>query len=66
MIPNNILKLITKFNPDLQRLQGINTPDELAQLLLNSGKVNQQQVNQAKQMWKNPNVQREINQRYGI
>ena len=32
-------------------MQGISTPDEMAQYLLNSGMVNQNQVNQARQMW---------------
>ena len=61
MIPNNILKILGKFNPNVQAMQNIKTPDELAQYLLNSGKVNQQQVNQAKQMWKNADVQNRIN-----
>ena len=53
MIPNNILQAIGLINPkmNVQNMQGISTPDEMAQYLLNSGMVNQNQVNQARQMW---------------
>lgn len=64
MIPNNVLQLISKINPDMNALQNIKTPDEMAQYLLNSGKVSQAQVNQAKQMWNNPQIQQAINNRY--
>lgn len=64
MIPNNVMQMISKMNPDMNALQGIKTPDDMAQYLLNSGKVSQAQVNQAKQMWNNPQVQQMINSRY--
>ena len=64
MIPNNVLNMLGRFIPNMNELQKVNTPDDLAQLLLNSGKVNQQQVNQVKEMWKNPQVQKMINSRF--
>ena len=64
MIPNNIMQMISKMNPDMNALQNVKTPDDMAQYLLNSGKVSQAQVNQAKQMWSNPQVQQMINSRY--
>ena len=63
MIPNLIMNMISKI-PNIGNLQNINTPDELAQMLLNSGKVNQAQVNQAKQMWNNPQIRQQINNQY--
>lgn len=50
-MPNNIMDLLRRFNINPSELQGIKTPDEMAQFLLNTGRVNQVQVNQAKQMW---------------
>ena len=64
MIPNNILNMISKFNPNIKELQNINTPDGVAQFLLNSGKVNQAQVNQAKQLWNQPNIRQMIQSKY--
>lgn len=64
MIPNNVMQLVSKISPDMNALQGIKTPDEMAQYLLNNGKVNQEQVNRAKQMWNIPQVQRMINHKY--
>lgn len=64
MIPNNIMQMISRMNPDMNALQNIKTPDDMAQYLLNSGKVSQAQVNQAKQMWSNPQVQQMINSKY--
>lgn len=64
MIPNNIMQMISKMNPDMNALQNVKSPDDMAQYLLNSGKVSQAQVNQAKQMWNNPQVQQMINSRY--
>lgn len=57
MIPNNVFNMLAKFNPNMAVFQNMQTPDEVAQYLLNSGKVSQAQVNQAKQMWQNPQVQ---------
>jgi hypothetical protein len=35
----------------MNEIKGIKTPNDFAQYLLNTGRVNQYQVNQAKQMW---------------
>lgn len=64
MIPNNVMQLVSKISPDMSALQGIKTPDEMAQYLLNMGKVSQEQVNRAKQMWNNPQIQQMINNKY--
>ena len=61
MIPNNILQMLPQ---GLQGIQNINTPDELAQILLNSGKVNQSQVIQAKQMWNQPNIRQMVQNKF--
>lgn len=65
MMPNNILQILSQFMPNIQQFQDINSPDELAQKLLNSGRVNQAQVNQAKQMWnQQPNIRQMIQNRF--
>lgn len=64
MIPNNIMSMVQKMNIDMNALQNIETPDDMAQFLLNSGKVSQAQVNQAKQMWNNPQIRQQINSKY--
>lgn len=61
MIPNNILQMLPK---GMQEIQNVQTPDDLAQMLLNSGKVNQSQVIQAKQMWNQPNIRQMIQNRF--
>ena len=61
MIPNKILSMLG----NVGNLNNVKSPDELAQFLLNSGRVTQAQVNQAKEMWKNPQIQQMINQKYG-
>ena len=66
MIPNNVFQILSQFVPNARQFQNIRTPDELAQQLLQSGKVTQQQVNQVKQMWNQPNIQQMIHNRYGI
>lgn len=48
----------------MNHLQNVNTPDELAQQLLNSGMVSQNDVNKAKQMWNQPNVRQMINSKF--
>ena len=63
MIPSNIMNMMGRFNINLNELQNLKTPDDVAQYLLNSGKVNQAQVNQVKQMWQNPNIRQQISQR---
>jgi len=62
MIPNSILQAIGLINPkmNIQNMQGISTPDEMAQYLLNSGMVNQNQVNQARQMWNKPDIRQMV------
>lgn len=50
-MPNNIMDLLQRVNINPAEIRGIKTPDEMAQFLLNTGRVNQAQVNQAKQMW---------------
>ena len=50
-MPININDLLRRANINPSEIRGIKTPDEMAQFLLNSGRVNQAQVNQAKQMW---------------
>lgn len=67
MIPTNIMQFLSKMNLNIQNMQNINSPDDLAQMLLNSGKVKQAQVNQAKQMWNNqPNIRQMIFNKYGF
>ena len=60
MIPSNILNMLTKNNSDISAFQNMKSPDEMAQYLLNTGKVTQEQVNQAKQMWSNPQIKQQI------
>lgn len=62
MMPNNIFQMLSKMN--LNGLKDVKTPDDVAQLLLNSGRVSQAQVNQAKQMWEQPNVRQMIQSKF--
>lgn len=64
MMPSNVFNLLSKFNPNMAVFQNMQSPDEVAQYLLNNGKVSQAQVNQAKQMWSNPNIQKQIQNQY--
>lgn len=66
MMPNSVLQILSQFMPSIQQFQNIESPDELAQKLLNSGRVNQAQVNQAKQMWNQPNVRQMIQNRFKL
>ncbi len=66
MIPNNIFQILSKINPAIENLQSISTPDDMAQYLLNTGKVNQNQVNHVRQMWGNPQIQQMIQNRFGV
>ena len=61
---NNVFQILNRFLPNMQGLQDVKSPDELAQKLLNSGRINQAQVNQAKQMWSQPNVRQFIQNRF--
>ena len=64
MIPNSIMQMISKINSNIQGLQNVKSPDEMAQVLLNSGVVSQEQVNQTKQMWNQPNIRQMIQSRF--
>ena len=66
MIPNNILQVLSMINPkmNIQNMKGISSPDEMAQYLLNSGMVNQQQVNQARQLWSQPNIRQMVQNKF--
>lgn len=64
MIPNNVFQIISQINPSIVNLRNVNTPDEFAQQLLNSGRVDQSMVNRAKQMWNQPNVRQMIQNRF--
>lgn len=64
MIPINVMNILAKINPNVSVFQNMQSPDEVAQYLLNNGKVSQSQVNQAKQMWSNPNIQQQIQNQY--
>jgi len=60
MIPNNVLSLLGRFNINVQEIQNLKTPNDVAQYLLNSGRVSQSQVNQAQQMWNDPNTRQRL------
>ena len=60
MIPSNILNMLMKNNQNMAALKNMQSPDELAQYLLNTGKVTQEQVNQARQMWNDPQMKQQI------
>lgn len=64
MIPNSIINILSRGKINMNHLQNVNTPDELAQQLLNSGMVSQNDVNKAKQMWNQPNVRQMINSKF--
>ena len=51
-----------RYNINTNELQNLQTPDDVAQFLLNSGRVSQAQVNQVKQMWNNPQIQQRFQQ----
>ena len=60
MIPSNVLNLLAKSNPNISVFQNMQSPEEIAQYLLNTGKVTQEQVNRARQMWNNPQTRQQI------
>lgn len=69
MIPINIYSIFSRhpLMRNIRNAQNINTPDDLAQMLLNSGKVNQEQVNQAKQMWgQRQDLRKQIHDQFGF
>ncbi len=65
-IPKTIMDVLNAFNPkmDVRGLQNIQTSDDMAQYLLNSGMVSQSQVNQAKQLWEKPNIRQMVLNRF--
>lgn len=64
MIPSSVMGVINKFYPNIGQLTNVTTPDEMAQYLLDTGKVNQDLVNKSRQMWNNPQIQQHINNQY--
>jgi len=64
MVPEVVKQMMSRYGIDINAISNIRTPDEMAQFLLNSGKVNQSQVNQVKQMWNIPQVQQQILGKY--
>ena len=64
MMTNSIFQILNHFLPNMPDLQNVQSPDELAQKLLNSGKVNQSQVNQAKRMWSQPSIRQMIQNKF--
>ena len=67
MIPNIVMQMISKrFGIANNAMPNINTPDDMAQFLLNSGKVNQEQVNMAKQQWNDPQIRQNIYNTYKL
>ena len=67
MIPNIIMQIMNmnpRMKQAMQNMQNINSPDNMAQQLLNSGMVSQDQVNKAKQMWGQPNVRNMVLNRF--
>lgn len=64
MIPNNIFQILCNINPAIRGMQNVKSPDDMAQQLLNSGRVTQEQVNRARQMWNNPQIQQMVQNKY--
>lgn len=64
MIPALILQIMSQIIPNFQQLQNAKSPDDLAQQLLNSGRVSQDQVNRAKQMWNQPNIRQMVQSKF--
>ena len=69
MIPNNVMQILSRhpMMKNLQNMKNIKTPDDLAQQLLNTGKVSQNQVNMAKQMWgQRGDLRQQIRDQFGF
>lgn len=69
MIPNKVMQILSRhpLMKNIQNMQNIKTPDDLAQKLLNTGKVNQNQVNMAKQMWEQrQDLRQQIHDQFGF
>lgn len=61
-----IMNMNPRMRQMMQSMQGINSPDSMAQYLLNSGAVSQDQVNKARQMWGQPNVKQMVQDKFNI
>lgn len=69
MIPNNVMQILSRhpLMKNIQNMQKIKTPDDLAQQLLNTGKVNQNQVNMAKRAWEQrQDLRQQIHDQFGF
>lgn len=69
MIPNKVMQILSRhpLMKNIQNMQNIKTPDDLAQRLLNTGKVNQNQVNMAKQAWEQrQDLRQQIHDQFGF
>lgn len=69
MIPNNVMQILSRHPliKNIQNMQNIKTPDDLAQQLLNTGKVNQNQVNMAKRAWEErQDLRQQIHDQFGF
>lgn len=64
MIPNIIAVILNQIMPGFKDFQNAKSPDDLAQQLLNSGRVSQDQVNRAKQMWNQPNIRQMVQSKF--
>lgn len=64
MIPNVIAVILNQIIPGFKDFQNAKSPDDLAQQLLNSGRVSQDQVNRAKQMWNQPNIRQMVQSKF--
>jgi len=61
---NNFLGLLQKFKSDPMSVlaqkynipQGMNNPNDIIQHLLNSGQINQEQINNVMRMYNNPQI----------
>lgn len=65
MVNANFLQMVSQFRQNPMQMlaqrynipQGINSPQDIIQHLLNTGQISQQQVNSAMQMKNNPAIQ---------
>lgn len=65
MLNANLLQMVSQFRQNPMQMlsqrynipQGINSPQDIIQHLLNTGQISQQQVNSAMQMKNNPAIQ---------
>ena len=65
MLNANFLQMVSQFRQNPMQMlaqrynipQGINSPQDIIQHLLNTGQISQQQVNSAMQMKNNPAIQ---------